>query len=92
MDYTPHGKPIFTWFNEQKAREIIHRSAIKFAWPAEVMFDGPHCLRHGGAAEADLGAQALLRQEISCMSRGTWKHYADPKLTREDEIDESEDE
>ncbi len=44
-----HGTLMFPGFDTERANTKIREAAIVFGWPAELDFDGIHCLRHGGS-------------------------------------------
>lgn len=56
--------------------DLIQKAAVALRWPAGVVWDGPHCLRHAGVAET-LAAKPWLNQSPS-----TVLHYAKPNLSR----------
>lgn len=43
------GEKLFAWFSGEKAGRFIKRAAKHYKWPDQVIYDGVHCLRHGGA-------------------------------------------
>jgi len=61
---------------EETLRAIVKRAAVALQWPSGLVWDGPHCLRHGGVAEV-IAAQPWLHQSPS-----TIVHYARNNATR----------
>ena len=45
----PHGKLVFAGVDFSVLSEDIKKAAILLRWPTNLLFDGVHCLRHGGA-------------------------------------------
>jgi len=58
----PRGEVMFPWFSEVEANQIIHTAAIQFGWPTGLVYDGVHCLRHGGCQAAKVFIAKLLAQ------------------------------
>lgn len=48
---TPHGQLFFPKLDVAKLDAAVAETAITCQWPANLVFDGLHCLRHGGAHE-----------------------------------------
>lgn len=61
----------------QTMRKFIQATAKKNNWPANVEFDGPHCFRHGFAA--NLMSETINRAQ---QSQRTVKTYAVPNAAR----------
>ena len=77
MATTPHGEPVFPWFTSAAANDLIHRAAKHFAWPPKLLWDGVHCLRHGGAQRLKEFIVAMLAQlgPVAAMSKATAFRY-----------------
>jgi hypothetical protein len=68
---------MFPGFDTDRANAKIREAAIVFGWPAELDFDGIHCLRHGGSqAVRALIARIVARLGDPCaMSAPTQALY-----------------
>lgn len=77
----PGGTPLFKWVSSTHINQLIKHASIVFKWPSDVMFDGAHCLRHGGATYIKHLDSELARR-AACMSSGTFTHYSRDNLTR----------
>jgi hypothetical protein len=44
----PHGVKVFASLDPEKASLAVKLTAIALRWPAGLLWDGVHCLRHGG--------------------------------------------
>ena len=77
MQVTPHGELVFPWFSPKKANEIVHRAARHFAWPPKLLWDGMHCLRHGGAQRLKSFIVAMMARfgPVAAMATSTAQRY-----------------
>lgn len=73
-----HGSPLFAWVKRDKMLQLVELAAGVFSWPVDVIYDGVHCLRHGGAnyLQTSLQATNSLVQKAAVMSEGTRKFYS----------------
>lgn len=71
----PHGTPLFRWVSDDRLLELVDVAAKRFRWPTNVLFDGVHCLRHGGATFIKNKAGPIhLRSAGMCQA--TFSHYS----------------
>ena len=77
MAVTPHGQLVFPWFVPSAANAIIHRAAQHCAWPPKLLWDGMHCLRHGGAQRLKAFIVALMARfgPVAAMATSTAQRY-----------------
>lgn len=57
-----HGALIFDGVDFEALSEDIKRAAVILRWPAHLVFDGIHCLRHGGAQVVKAFVCAVLER------------------------------
>ena len=62
QNLTPHGELLVPKFDQTKASEMIAAAAVRFGWPQGLVFDGVHCLRHGGAQAVKAFVAILLER------------------------------
>ena len=56
----PHGALIFATVDLAEASLAIKKAAVTLKWPAGLVWDGVHCLRHGGAQLMKMFVSELL--------------------------------
>lgn len=58
-----------------KVREALRAAARELKWPEDVVFDGPHCFRHGGSLLIQEDAASFVASSLALQSDRTLKHY-----------------
>ena len=61
----PHGELVFPGIDMAVLSEDIKRAALILRWPAHLLFDGVHCLRHGGAQMVKTFVSTVLARATS---------------------------
>lgn len=86
QELVPHGGFLFGWVDLNRARDLIVSAAKTFKWPSHLVFDGVHCLRHGGAGELRKRHFSMCSAlENPCgMSRSVVTMYSCPNAFRKD--------
>jgi integrase len=77
----PRGAPMFAWIERNRTLELVNKAASVFKWPLDLVFDGNHCLRHGGATFAAKFTNEKA-MEAACMSQTTFRHYSQENRQR----------
>lgn len=76
---TEEGQLLFprSWWSIPHLRAFIKSSAAELGWPADLTFDGPHCLRHGGVARilAETEGNPELREAALQLSGVCQRRY-----------------
>jgi integrase len=77
------GELLFPRVNRTRLDALVKAASEQFDWPSELIFDGVHCLRHGGAqfyASHNLGQER--QQELCVRGKVTHRHYTCPNVNR----------
>ena len=80
-----HGSTPFKNFDVATARKIIRLTAKENKWPADLYYDGVHCLRHGGVQGLNTTEKIieLLKDQVTQMTGKTRQsHYAACRITK----------
>ena len=64
--------PFFPGYTARAVNEIFFNLKARSVWPSDVMFDGPHCFRHGMARAAYLQTMDKVREA------GGWSDVSSP--------------
>ncbi len=67
--------PLFPAWDEAQARDLIQGVAKKRGWDPELIWDGPHALRHGAAADAMSKALGEVRKVGAWATDSSARHY-----------------
>ena len=54
-------EPFFPGYTSERIEPILRFLQARDGWPTDVLFDGPHCIRHGMARETHLANMETLR-------------------------------
>ena len=73
-----HGEKLLPNFTAASAREAIRQCAAHYHWPDEVLWDGPHTLRHGAAEELEV----IHLRQYRWLTRGGWSLKSASSLAR----------
>lgn len=74
--------PLFPGWNEAHARALVQRVAVLHQWDPELVWDGAHSLRHGGAVAAMENALTRVRAVGAWASTSSARHYSRPNAAR----------
>jgi hypothetical protein len=69
-------EPFFPEYNSANVQAILTKVALEEQWPEDLLFDGPHCFRHGCALEAFSEAIQAVRIRGGWGSNGSAAHYS----------------
>jgi hypothetical protein len=69
-------EPFFPEYNSASVEAILRKVAKDEEWPEDLLFDGPHCFRHGCALEAFSEAIQAVRIRGGWGSNGSAVHYS----------------
>jgi len=74
---------VFPKWNDATARRLVKAAARQHGWPmTEMIFNGPHCLRHGAASQRFDEALSAAQQAGAWKSRTSTQRYAEPETSR----------
>jgi len=77
------SQPLFPGWRPEVARRLVKSAALQNGWPMdEMLFNGPHCLRHGAATQRFADALAEAQRAGAWRAQSSTRRYAEPEVSR----------